>query len=76
MRLSPSRAAAPLGPAMTPPTEIYTLSLHDSLPISLIAVTLGAGVAMRGERRFGGFAIAAGAFGFTDRKSTRLNFSH
>jgi simple sugar transport system permease protein len=35
-----------------------------SLVLALIAVTLGIGVAIRGERRFGGFAIAAGLFGF------------
>ena len=35
-----------------------------SLVLGLIAVTLGAGVALRGERRFGGFAIASGLLGF------------
>ena len=35
-----------------------------SLVLALIAVMLGVGVAIRGERRFGGFAIAAGLFGF------------
>jgi ABC-type uncharacterized transport system permease subunit len=35
-----------------------------SLVLALIAVMLGTGVAIRGERRFGGFAIAAGALGF------------
>jgi ABC-type uncharacterized transport system permease subunit len=35
-----------------------------SLVLALIAVMLGIGVAIRGERRFGGFAIAAGLFGF------------
>jgi simple sugar transport system permease protein len=35
-----------------------------SLVLALVAVMLGIGVAIRGERRFGGFAIAAGLFGF------------
>ena len=35
-----------------------------SLVLALIAVMLGIGVAIRGERRFGGFAIASGMFGF------------
>jgi len=35
-----------------------------SLVLCLVAVMLGAGVLIRGERRFGGFAIAAGVLGF------------
>jgi general nucleoside transport system permease protein len=35
-----------------------------SLVVCLIAVMLGIGVAIRGERRFGGFAIASGVIGF------------
>jgi general nucleoside transport system permease protein len=35
-----------------------------SLVLALIAVMLGTGVALRGERRFGGFAIASGLLGF------------
>lgn len=35
-----------------------------SLIVCLIAVMLGIGVAIRGERRFGGFAIASGVIGF------------
>ena len=35
-----------------------------SLVLCLVALLLGIGVAIRGERRFGGFAIAAGALGF------------
>src|SRR6476660_10116604 len=49
----------------TATTEIYTLSLHDALPI------YGAGwefQAFRHRRTFGPYAI--------DRKSTRLNSSH
>lgn len=36
-----------------------------SLVICLIAIMLGIGVLIRGERRFGGFAIASGVLGFT-----------
>jgi ABC-type uncharacterized transport system permease subunit len=36
-----------------------------SLVVCLIAVMLGIGVLIRGERRFGGFAIASGILGFT-----------
>jgi ABC-type uncharacterized transport system permease subunit len=36
-----------------------------SLVVCLIAVMLGIGVAIRGERRFGCFAIASGVIGFT-----------
>jgi ABC-type uncharacterized transport system permease subunit len=35
-----------------------------SLVLGLIAIMLGTGVAIRGERRFGGFAIASGMLGF------------
>ncbi len=35
-----------------------------SLGLCLIAVVIGIGVALRGERRFGGFAIASGVLGF------------
>src|SRR5256885_3942686 len=60
----------------TATTEIYTLSLHDALPISI----------MQGECRRGFVPIAglhhaardraAGFCVFKDRKSTRLNSSH
>src|SRR5436190_15443891 len=54
----------------TAPTEIYTLSLHDALPISASssvaartrAIAFGSLLAPRGSKR--------------DRKSTRLNSSH
>src|SRR6266849_3855694 len=56
----------------TAPTEIYTLSLHDALPISLFPVA----------RRMPAF-FHTGAIGWQqppdpplDRKSTRLNSSH
>src|SRR5258708_24489233 len=52
----------------TATTEIYTLSLHDALPIS------GAG---HGGRIWRGFPILArGPQAHEDRKSTRLNSSH
>ena len=35
-----------------------------SLVLCLVAVMLGIGVVIRGERRFGGFAIASGVLGF------------
>ena len=45
-----------------PPLTIR--SWVPSLVLALIAVMLGTGVAIRGERRFGAFAIAAGLTGF------------
>jgi simple sugar transport system permease protein len=45
-----------------PPLTIR--SWVPSLVLALIAVLLGTGVAVRGERRFGSFAIAAGLTGF------------
>src|SRR5690625_7566807 len=64
----------------TPPTEIYTLSLHDALPISAISPFAGAGTGAGGEIRDEG-AVGRGSkpkAGLTglDRKSTRLNSSH
>src|SRR5690242_21535472 len=66
----------------TAPTEIYTLSLHDALPISVVR-PLRRLVAVR-ERRVDGRdeehepaqELAAVYPTFTDRKSTRLNSSH
>src|SRR5207248_10524800 len=62
----------------TATTEIYTLSLHDALPISCRSLRLrtpaerswAAGAALRRLR----FRLRAAASG--DRKSTRLNSSH
>src|SRR2546430_9128713 len=67
----------------TATTEIYTLSLHDALPI--FGLLAPGGVVLRtdpdgreweltcgGLRNAGGAAIAK----TTDRKSTRLNSSH
>src|SRR5437764_14172818 len=59
-------------------TEIYTLSLHDALPIYYIGQAVGAsyGQASRGDgqtvRGFG----SIGWGNIEDRKSTRLNSSH
>ena len=36
-----------------------------SLVVCLIAVMLGIGVIIRGERRFGGYAVASGVLGFS-----------
>src|SRR2546422_4816616 len=61
----------------TATTEIYTLSLHDALPISTICVrwTNGrvAGNTMRASARP---AVMAAKVDRRDRKSTRLNSSH
>src|SRR5256885_7614039 len=63
----------------TATTEIYTLSLHDALPIS---GELVGPVAVLGELTVDAdhdtLGAEAGAEGIdeTDRKSTRLNFSH
>src|SRR5690348_17578127 len=51
------------------PTEIYTLSLHDALPISRIRLRAGARGGRRGADRPRRRARV-------DRKSTRLNSSH
>src|SRR6202023_4294766 len=51
----------------TATTEIYTLSLHDALPISRLRAWLQA---LTPSTR------APGAQGRSDRKSTRLNSSH
>src|SRR5262245_66472911 len=67
-----------------PTTAIYTLSLHDALPISAEAgvgvVGLGARaddvVAAVGEQRRLVADVAALAREQPDRKSTRLNSSH
>src|SRR5215216_7203643 len=59
----------------TATTEIYTLSLHDALPISrrLPPPRAATGPAVRRRRRAPAAAVG-GAAG--DRKSTRLNSSH
>src|SRR3712207_8366031 len=64
----------------TATTEIYTLSLHDALPISLGAVRAGGrdGADRRGLGCAGRHRAAAGPAvpRIRDRKSTRLNSSH
>src|SRR5205807_10180858 len=67
----------------TPPTEIYTLSLHDALPISPantissseanLTLLLSWGTST-GQGRLKQPSLAEVAI--TDRKSTRLNSSH
>src|SRR5438876_11004905 len=57
----------------TAPTEIYTLSLHDALPI-LIPVYLRAEAYLGAKR--GPQAAAEFQKLVEDRKSTRLNSSH
>ena len=60
-------------------TEIYTLSLHDALPISVLAADVLSGLA-RGLADAGGghglFKHDSSDGGILDRKSTRLNSSH
>src|SRR2546426_12545598 len=59
----------------TATTEIYTLSLHDALPISRNAHRVGAHV---GDQADGAFLAQFHALvqALRDRKSTRLNSSH
>src|SRR2546429_3646350 len=52
----------------TATTEIYTLSLHDALPISLLSPSAGTRYAARSS--------CSSCPLFIDRKSTRLNSSH
>src|SRR5256885_12226276 len=60
----------------TATTEIYTLSLHDALPIYTSA-TLAMATATTGSWNISGGAITGGTITSTgDRKSTRLNSSH
>src|SRR5205809_7999111 len=63
----------------TATTEIYTLSLHDALPISMTSrgVPLGAKRPKVGAKSNPGIVSAIDfAPTFGDRKSTRLNSSH
>src|SRR5437764_3775823 len=55
----------------TSPTEIYTLSLHDALPISPLVPTICAVCGPHGLR-----GRSQQRLGLLDRKSTRLNSSH
>src|SRR3712207_8156291 len=67
----------------TATTEIYTLSLHDALPISALAgvdpVTMLTGpipATAKALKRSGLSLDEIGAVEIKDRKSTRLNSSH
>src|SRR5438105_12527908 len=64
----------------TATTEIYTLSLHDALPISLkpgshIASQSG-NSQLCGDEKLASFVMKAKGDTLEDRKSTRLNSSH
>src|SRR2546429_5108514 len=65
----------------TATTEIYTLSLHDALPISNVSAVLhegGRGSSSGPRRQFARsvLVVAQVAGSLVDRKSTRLNSSH
>src|SRR3712207_7764929 len=68
----------------TATTEIYTLSLHDALPICLPALPgvgvehrlVGLAADHRGERLLEDVGVEQAAGQPQDRKSTRLNSSH
>src|SRR2546422_11678887 len=58
----------------TATTEIYTLSLHDALPISARLAFVASADARRARGAVDGDVVVDDAAG--DRKSTRLNSSH
>src|SRR2546426_5171684 len=60
----------------TATTEIYTLSLHDALPISGAFVDGDFLTALLARSLLGKAARPAEAILYEDRKSTRLNSSH
>src|SRR2546429_7136918 len=66
----------------TATTEIYTLSLHDALPICTGAIAWPPSSFMINHIQWAGYGAALAAFGLVliwqgkDRKSTRLNSSH
>src|SRR2546427_4427618 len=64
----------------TATTEIYTLSLHDALPISfrgqVVYVDFWASSSAPCRRSFPWMSRIQGELGPQDRKSTRLNSSH
>src|SRR5256885_15158242 len=60
----------------TATTEIYTLSLHDALPISICRFKRAAGTARRAEASSATWRRRRSRLARTDRKSTRLNSSH
>src|SRR5947208_6780117 len=59
----------------TATTEIYTLSLHDALPISTLISMAGDHIHISENAHFMIHAASGMAWG-KDRKSTRLNSSH
>src|SRR5439155_24489688 len=66
----------------TPTTEIYTLSLHDALPISSRSerisddIEVGFCVRVNPDLPVGRFHVGVDLVEGGDRKSTRLNSSH
>src|SRR2546427_3976586 len=68
----------------TATTEIYTLSLHDALPIYSPTIplvnprrrTTSSFKKLTSQRRANSQSMASGSPSSTDRKSTRLNSSH
>src|SRR5436309_6791112 len=61
----------------TATTEIYTLSLHDALPIFGVGGDIrSVGLHGRSAGARDWSAYGAGSHAFEDRKSTRLNSSH
>src|SRR3712207_8582161 len=65
----------------TATTEIYTLSLHDALPISTMtpvapSSTVRKPITVARMPAFGSLAFARADCTTSDRKSTRLNSSH
>src|SRR2546430_17593817 len=60
----------------TATTEIYTLSLHDALPISVAAGIREVAAAVRAEPALRNYQNSAYHNVQADRKSTRLNSSH
>src|SRR5690349_23759539 len=57
-------------------TELYTLSLHDALPISPAVRARDLGGIGQERREPGDLAVLGSEHGKVDRKSTRLNSSH
>src|SRR5687768_17688313 len=60
----------------TATTEIYTLSLHDALPICIYAAGSRLAIVSSGRGVSGRFAGLSTTMTGPDRKSTRLNSSH
>src|SRR2546422_10693429 len=60
----------------TATTEIYTLSLHDALPISWPSASAARTICRRSKSTTPGCGDQPGGRATRDRKSTRLNSSH